>query len=319
MSYRYNTTDIVVGVGLCAILFGALLLFMAANGSYQVTVSQSISLEQPSDHSGMIWLQPALGQAIVDQALMERHVNQALAHSVSEWNHVTMMHHDWQSGLSRWLGTVISQGMTVPANHLARVQTVMGRAIVNFTNRGVRNGLLSADQDGTMYNMRMISAAEGQGQRMHDTFASTWQSALGRRIVEAAQHDWFQTGAIQERLGSTVVQVAHAQMNAENGRMAQQEQLARLIFAAVRHEVITDHPLQTTVAAGPVMPLQHIAIASTEPASWPEVPMGYLMVASILLASIFLAGLSMAAQSREAKTLAQMRQDADRWEFRMAV
>ena len=33
MSYRYNTIDIIVGVGMCAIVFGALLFFVAANGT----------------------------------------------------------------------------------------------------------------------------------------------------------------------------------------------------------------------------------------------------------------------------------------------
>jgi hypothetical protein len=64
-------------------------------------------------------------------------------------------------------------------------------------------------------------------------------------------------------------------------------------------------------------------VASTEPApepaSWPEIPMGYLMVAGVLLATVFLGGLFMAAQSREARALAQMRHDVDRWAFRMAV
>jgi len=34
MSYRYNTIDIIVGIGLCAILFGALLVFAAGQGTY---------------------------------------------------------------------------------------------------------------------------------------------------------------------------------------------------------------------------------------------------------------------------------------------
>ena len=320
MSYRYNTIDIIVGIGLCAILFGALLVFAAANGTYQVVQPQPLALERPATNDlGMRALQAAIGQAIVDQALIESQTNQALAQSVAEWNRVTMAHHDWQSGYGGWLGTVLNQGMTVPTDHLARVQGVMGRAIVNFTKRGVRMSLLSADQYGTIFNLRMIGAIEARGQRLHDEFASTWQATLGRRIVEAAQHDWFRTGALQERLGSAVVQVAHAQMNAENSRVVQQEQLGSLIFAALRNEVITDRPMQPTVAAALPVPSENIVRASTQPASWPEIPMGYLMVAGVLLATIFLVGLSMAARSREARALALLRRDADRWVFRMAA
>lgn len=319
MSYRYNTTDIIVGVGMCAILFGGLLLFLAANGTYQAVLPQALALEQSSEITGMSALQPALGQAIVEQALSERRNNRTMAQSVSEWNRATMAHHELQSGSRGLLGVTLSQAAAVPADHLARVQGVMGQGIVNFTTRGVRHGLLSADQYGTMYNMKMIGAIQAQGQRLHDQFASTWQATLGRRIVEAAQHDWLQAGAIQERLGWAVVQVVRAQMNSEEGQAMQQEQLASLIFASVRNEVMTDRPMQPTVAVPSAVPSENIAVAFTESASWPEIPMTYLIAAGLLLATVFLGSLTMAAQSREAKALAQLKRDADRWAFRMAT
>lgn len=316
MSYRYNTIDIIVGVGMCAILFGALLLFLAVNGTYQAATQHVLAAEQSAGiENGVGALQSAIGRAIVDQALIERQSNQVLAQSVSEWNRITMTHHDWQSSSSGWLGSVLKQGMTVPADHLARMQGVMGRAIVNFTKRGVRNGLLSADQYATMYNVRMIGTIESEGQRLHNEFASTWQAMLGHRIVEAAQHDWLQAGAIQERLGSTLVQVVRAQRKAEKWRAAQQEQLASLIVAAARSEIPTD------LMTPPLVPSisEKIVISSTEPASWPEIPMSYLIAAGLLLATVFWGSLSLAVQSREAKALAQRQQDIDRWAFRMAA
>ena len=320
MSYRYNTIDILVGVGMCATIFGALLLFIAVNGTYQVSSPHSLAQEQARGiESGMSALQPVLGQAIVDQALFDRHTNHTMAQSVSEWNRATMSYRDRQSGSRGLLGAVLNEARTVPAAHVARVEGVMGRAIVNFTTRGVRNGLLSADQDGTIYNMKMIGAIDAHGQRLRDAFASTWPATIGRRIVEAAQHDWIQAGAIQERLGSALVQVAHAQMNAEKGRAAQQEQLASLIFASVRNEAPAGRTMQPAVVAPSAMPAEDIAVASREPASWPEIPMSYLIAAGFLLATVFLGGLSMAVQSREAKAFAQLRRDADRWTFRMAA
>ena len=41
MSYRYTTIDIIVGVGMCAIVFGALLFVGAANGMLQTATLQS--------------------------------------------------------------------------------------------------------------------------------------------------------------------------------------------------------------------------------------------------------------------------------------
>ena len=319
MSYRYNTIDIIVGVGMCAILFGALLLFLAVNGTYHTMSPQALALEQSVGiESGMRALQPALGQAIVDRSLFERQADHTLAQSVAEWNRVTMAHHDLQSRSSGYLGAVLNQGVTVPADHLARVQGVMGRAIVDFTKRGIRTGLLSADQYGSAFNMDMIRAIEARGQLLHEQFSSTWQATLGQRIVEAAHYDWARAAAIQEQLGSALVRVAHAQTNVEKGRAAQQEQLASLIFAAVRNEVLADRLTQPIVAAPSATPSENIAVASSEPVSWPEIPMSYLIAAGLLLATVFLGGLSMAAQTREANALAQRRRDAERWAFRMA-
>jgi hypothetical protein len=108
-------------------------------------------------------------------------------------------------------------------------------------------------------------------------------------------------------------------MNSEEGQAMQQEQLASLIFAAVRNEVMTDRPTQPTIAVPSAVPSENIAVAFTESASWPEIPMTYLIVAGLLLATVFLGSLTMAAQSREAKALAQLKRDADRWAFRMAT
>ena len=47
MSHRYNSIDIIVGVGMCAIVFGAVLVFFAANGTYQAAIPQPVSIEQP--------------------------------------------------------------------------------------------------------------------------------------------------------------------------------------------------------------------------------------------------------------------------------
>jgi hypothetical protein len=207
------------------------------------------------------------------------------------------------------------QAQTAPVDHMARVQGIAGRAIVNFTARGVRNGLLSADQYGSAYNRNMIRVAEARGQRLHDQFASTWQATLGRRIVEAAQYDWMQDGAIQERLGSALVQVAQAQMNFEEGRAVRQEQLASLIFAAARDETAADRTMLPIVQSLP----EDGAVASTGPASWPEIPVGYLIAAGVALATVFFGGLSMAAQSRERKALAATNYDARRWVYRMAA
>ena len=317
MSHRYNTIDIIVGVGMCAIVFGAVLFFFAANSTYQAAISQPISIEQPVGIDlGMTWLQTTLGQAIVDQALFEQRANQVMAQSASEWNRATLAHHDWQSLSGGPFGAVMRQAAIVPVEHMARVQAVMGRAIVNFTARGIRSGLLSAEQYLSDYNKKMIRATEASGQRLDNEFVSTWQATLGRRIVDASQNYRWKAGAIQEQLGSALVHVTQAQTGSQEVRAAQQEQLASLVVAAIRTEALPDRA--TLLAAIESIP-EDTAVVSTEPASWPDIPIGYLIVAGLMLVTVFFGGLSLTGQTRETKALAEMEHQASRWVYRVAA
>jgi hypothetical protein len=88
------------------------------------------------------------------------------------------------------------------------------------------------------------------------------------------------------------------------------------VVAAVRTEALADR--LTLLAAIESLP-EDTAVVSTEPASWPMVPMGYLIAASLMLAAVFFGGLSLIAQSREAKALAEMKHHAARWVYRMAA
>lgn len=317
MPYRYNTIDIIVGVGMCAIVFGAALFFVAANGTYQAAISQPLSLEQAAGiELGMTLLQPALGQALVDQTIFERRADQLMAHSASEWNRATLAQREFQSLPGGPFGAVMRQAATVPADHMARIQGVMGRAIVNFTSRGIRSGVLSADRYLSDYNDSMIRATEARGQRLHENFTSTWQTTLGRGIVEAIQQYRKRAGEIQEQLGSALVHVTQAQTGSDDIRAASQEQLASLVMAAIRTEALADR--MTLLAAIESFP-EDTTVASTEPVSWPEIPMGFVIAASLVLGAVFFGGLSLNARTRETKALAEMQHHAAKWVYRPAA
>jgi hypothetical protein len=318
MSYRYNATDIVVGVGMCAIVFGALLFFVAAGGVFQATVSPPLAMDQPFGVlDEMVWLQPALGQAIVDQTQLERRNNLAIAGAVTEWNRATAAHQTLQAMPGGPLGFVRRQAATAPDDHNACVQAVMGRNIVNFTKRGVHSGVFSADQPFSEYNSGLIRATQAMGQRMDHNFLSTWQASLGQNIVTAIQQHAKQEETIQEQLGRAILQMTHAQASAEEAQAAHQDQLASLVVAAIR----TDDELADRVTKlEAIEPTQRIqATTSAGIVSWPEIPMGFLAAAVAGLFTIFLGGLLISAMSREAKALATMRRETDRWVYRLAA
>src|SRR5689334_7579076 len=79
MQQRFEFMDLIVAVGLCATIVASGVLLMAANGMQIETVGGSLA--QPTGNlPGMDLVQPVLGQAIVDNALLERsHAKHAAA------------------------------------------------------------------------------------------------------------------------------------------------------------------------------------------------------------------------------------------------
>jgi len=316
MSYRYNTIDIIVGVGMCAIVFSAMLFFVAANGTVLVATPQAGSLQQSFvDETELTLLQPALGQAIVETTVLQLRSNQVAAEATEEWNQALLARKSVQSIADDPFEVVFYRAATFPDDHMARVQNIMGHFIVNFTQRGFRSGMLSADQNLSEFNTGMIHATEAMGQRLEQEFVSTWQSMLGGWIVHASQDYWNHDRAIQEQLGSAIVHMAQAPMVFEDASAANQNQLGSLLVAVGRTasmpEVMTPSAtVATNVGASD---------ASTGPAVWPEIQIGYLLAAALGLCAVFGGGLMLSARSREARALADMRHDAARWIFRMAA
>ncbi|MEY4705166.1 MAG: hypothetical protein RL042_1368 [Nitrospirota bacterium] len=318
MSYKYTTIDVIVGVGMCAIVFGALLFFFATTGTFQVAPVSYAPLEQPTGiQAGVAMLQPVLGHAIVEQTILERRASQGMAGTIREWNKATRAEHRLRSMPGGPFGAVLHDAATVPALHAARVQTVLGREIVNFTKRGVQSGLLSADRYRSRYNARMIHRSDARAQRQDIEFASTWQATLGHRIVEAAQNYRYLSASIQEQLGRAILQMTHLQATMEEHLAANQYQLASLIAAAVRTDALSDR-ITVLAAAEPNKP-ELTMVASQDTATLPQIPMGFLIAAAVGLAAIFFGGLTMSGAMRERKAMAEMNRNSARWVYRTAA
>lgn len=315
MPYRYNTIDVIVGVGMCAIVFGALLFFVASMGSFQAAAQAPVPVEQPFGvDTGMTWLQPALGDAIVERTLLDIRSDRALEQAAAEWNRATLAHQAFQAAESPMAG-VMRRAAALPEEHAARVQTVMGRAIVNFTKRGIRSETFSADLYLSGFNDAMIRATEARGARMDEEFASTWQATLGREIVSAVQTHRRWAESVQEQLGSAIVRLTHAQASAEEALAGSQYQLASLVVAAIRTDALSERLARlAAIEAPPAEP----AAPATQVAAWPEVPMSVLIAAAFALMVVFFTGLSLSGISRERKALEAMQRDSARWVYRLA-
>jgi hypothetical protein len=315
MSYRFNSVDILVGVGLCAIVFGALVFFVATGGAFLVSGPQPAAIEDSLPSTEAAWLQPALGRAIVEQSLLQLHTDQITAAATSEWNQAMLAYRSLQAIPGGPFAFVMDRAVTVPREHAARVQAVMGRSIVNFTQRGIRSGMLSADLYLSDYNQGMIAATEIRGRRMHEEFTSTWQSTLGQWIVDVSREHLRRVTGVQQQLGSAIVHMTQARMGLEGAWASNQYQLGSLMAAVDRTGTMDDR-MATLVSSDAMRP--EASTASNGLPSIPDIPMGYLIGAGLLLCSVFFGGLVLSAASREAKALAEAKRNAGRWVYRLA-
>lgn len=285
MQRRYELIDVVVAIGLFATIAASGLFFMTANGMVSVSLSGQEVREHPTGKGdGMQWLEPVLGQAIVDQSLLERHNTKVMLAAVTELNGVTGEHMRWQNSPFGYLDSIKTSAARAETDHAARVQAVMGQSIVNFTRRGVRSDVLSSEGDILDFNTRMIDRTDALGQRMNAEFLANWQPNLGRAIVVASQDSAKVSALRQERLGAAIAQLTIVQTIYEAFRATIQEQLGGATLAAIQTE-------SQAVLSGQGRPIQFPAVTVAALQSWPDLPMSTIVVASLILMSLFSAGL----------------------------
>lgn len=286
MQRKFELVDVVVAIGVFATMAAGGMFFLAANG----TMSLSRSGEQVTELSsgkvdGMQWLQPVLGQAIVDQALLERRHAKGMSSAQARLTAVREEHRRWQHSPLGYLDSIKASAARAEDDHDVRVQAVMGRAIVTSTKRGVQNGVLSSAGAGAEYNGHLIDATKARGQRMDTQFLAEWQANLGRAIVTASRLDANVSALRQERLGAAIVQFSAAEFAQEGSRASMQERLGGATLVAMQTESKRE-------ISEPGLADRSVARAVAVQQPWPGFPMSTIVAASFVLMALFVAGLS---------------------------
>lgn len=276
MKWDFKPIDFIVAVGACVTVLAAYFLFLSANGSVSLTLSQSGSpVGTPNTIDVMEWVQPVLGQAIVDDLLVGREASQRIAAAARTLNRDTLAAQYLRDSRMKFPDELKKQAAALTEDHATRVQFVMGRAIVNFTARGAKSGLLSADNLNGPYNRRMIDITKTAGAAMDEAFQWNHQANMGNLIVATLQQYDRIAGPIQEQVGHAVVQTRTTQARYAQKLGEIQEQLAAATVATFLAERTPQR-----VATGPSLPL-------SQPRSWPEIPVTVLFALSALFIGIF--------------------------------
>ena len=303
MTRRIEPIDLMVAVGAFATIIGGYFLFMAANGTLESEQPQMATVEPINAEIGpmaaMQWVQPALGQALVDNDLVDRAIREGIEAAAKELNHATLMAQSLEGSTTMSFNDLSAAMMTRDADHAARVQYVLGRSIVVFTGRGIRSGVLSPILIDEPYNQRMIALTENRGARLESAYAETGQPVFGRAIVAATQEAVKSDERIQDRLGKAIVRIASLQEE-NQAKGDAQTQLALLTLASLHTEEMADRFDNLAKAEASLQP---VATVLSEPRTWPDTPSSLLMAGSIGLIGVLFIGLMMPSARPEEDSL----------------
>lgn len=309
MTRRIEPIDLMVAVGVFATVLGGYFLFMTANGTLEAGQPQLATVEQATAEIGpmaaMEWVQPALGQALVDNYLLDRAIMTDIETAAKELNRVSLVAQQMDGAVPASADDLSARMMQLDADHAARVQYILGRSISVFTERGVRSGLLSPVLLDGPYNQRMIALTQARAQQMEDAYQDSRQPMLGHMIVGAAQaaHETMRVGErIQDSLGRAIVRIAWLQEESQ-AKAEAQTQLALLLVSSIHTEEMAERFDSLVKAEASTQP---VSMVFSEPRTWPEVSTGLLAAGSIGLIGLFCGLIMRSTRPEELPTMAEV-------------
>lgn len=320
MNRKFELMDVIVAIGMIATVLGALAVFQASYGGVvAVTTSAKSVINPPMEAAVQAMLQPAMGQAIVDQAILEREFAADMIRGASKLASAAQgaEHH-----LTGGLDTIQERAAQFESDHKSRVQYVMGKIIVTLTGQGMRAGALTADTLSNPFNNRIISTAKAMGRNMEEAFAKNWQPRLGQWIVALAEREQAYAAHMQERIGQATVDLASLQHAYQTERTGLQSQVKALTAAAVRTEAAADRVAHVSMAdinlqkALGFPNIYQLEVVGSR--TYPEIPFVFLLVACAGLFMMFLVGLSLPRRGRTMKAVARPLEERNPGRYRKA-
>jgi hypothetical protein len=276
--------DLIVVIGICANVVGGSILFMSTSGAFAVTAPETVSVGLASERE---WIQPLLGQAIVDTERISREASAKLKAVTTKLDRAIESGRKLNGALSSSIRQIEARAAETEQEHAARVQFVMGQLIVSSTARGVRQGVLSPAQLAGAYNQQIIRITELTGERMNAQFLSHRQANLDQALAGAREAYEAASARSQERIGEALVLASRAQRWLESAQEAAQHQVAAAALAAVRVE--RQAALAASLPGEEGLPLEPVAPVRLR--TWPELPFAGFFVASMALVGVFVAGI----------------------------
>ena len=171
MDRTLKTTDLFTLVGMMMTLVGIFvcLFFLFTPVAFGAAPLNVVVNSSPDFQLSMRWIQPIVGQAIVEDALIKQKYRGDVS-KTSETRH-----------LLQPLSTTRADSMK--DDQMALVQWVIGRLIVELTSHRMESGLPASDQPGDQTNQRIMTLAQRAEQEFNEILRAEWQNTLEREMI----------------------------------------------------------------------------------------------------------------------------------------
>lgn len=201
MERTLKSIDLVTLTGMIAAIGGIFLcLFLLFRPFTAGATVPDVATEGAMDlQVSMRWIQPILGRAIVEDALIKQQYGDEIGDAAKVTSQAAPAVQLLNGRNPQAQASVYAAA--VGADHAALVQWVKGRLIVELTRHSLRGGMSMGDRLAEAENHRILTIAQEAGKKLDEGFRTEWQAKLGRGIVSQTLNHVHTTEQSRERVG----------------------------------------------------------------------------------------------------------------------
>jgi hypothetical protein len=231
MRYRgFEPLDVAVVSGALLTVFGAALLWISTQGSFQMATSM-----EPNPDIDMKTLEEEMGKNVVTASLIEDKHSREIARAAKKLNAETIAAEQLNNSGNATVKHVINERKEQERSKAARIEFVKGQSIVNATLRAKRSQRIPEEQWQEL-NQRAITSAANEGHRIERAFRNNAPETLNTALESEAQAHTALWHRSQEEAGAAIVKTTLVEKEYERASASVQEQIGSLISrAAVSH------------------------------------------------------------------------------------
>jgi len=233
MRYRsVEPVDMAVVSGGILTFFGAMLLWVSTQGSFQITPPM-----EPNADIDKKSLQEELGKNVVAAAIIEGKHSRDISRVAQKLNAETITAERINTSGNERVQHLVNERKEQERSKTARIEFVKGQTIVNATVRAKRSQRLP-DEQWKELNGRVIATAANEGDRIERAFRinapETFKTALEN---EANVHTvvWKRS---QEQAGEAIVETSLVEKEYQRASGSVQEQIGSLVSRAAASNML---------------------------------------------------------------------------------